>query len=221
MWKSHKWIAELDFVPTSTTDCVSTAVSYMFVMVVEAGSVVLRSKTQESTTSRTTPSGPTDFMHGVHLWCRLHADPYLLTLQYSDRWALLAQTLKKARVEQIWRRGLKLCAAELSFGRQSPALWIVKGMHGELCIHLVMPAGGTDYYRTRLLQRLVQREWRWERRFILIPFFPFCFLLFKVTVSMWLISMFPTSICGIMVGFCFFLYVALPKWWQLSGNLLF
>lgn len=29
---------------------------------------------------------------------------------------------------------------------------------GEICIHLVIPAGGTDFYRTLILQILVQRK---------------------------------------------------------------
>lgn len=66
-----------------------------------------------------------------------------------------------------------ICRWALRLGRVTCTVdW--EEMHGELCIHLVIPAGGTDYYQPLILQRLVQREWQWERRFIRDVFFSVC-----------------------------------------------
>lgn len=78
----------------------------------------------------------------------------------------------------MWLCGLRLDVLCLRRSHLRCALW--SWCTGEICIHLVILAGGTDDYLTPVFQRMVKRK-----RFGL--FFLFCFFLFAslsgVTVS--------------------------------------
>lgn len=60
-------------------------------------------------------------------------------------------------MEEIWLCGLRLDA--LCLRRSHLCCGLGSWCTGEICIHLVIPAGGTDDYLTLILQRPVQRKW--------------------------------------------------------------
>lgn len=97
-------------------------------------------------------------------------------------WRLLfAEIVNRARIEEIRWRGLKLYAAELSAPLdESPVLCIGEEMHGELCIHLVIPAAGMLTIITLILQRLAQRE-RQRQKAMGLEWFIYSLHLFKLS----------------------------------------
>lgn len=144
----------------------------------------------------------------VLTWC------HTPLVDFEERWKIVCalQTFRPVSVacqdiKEIEDRGDLVPWAQ-AICRWAPRLGRVtctvdwEEMHGELCIHLVIPAGGTDYYHTLIL---VQREWQWERRFIWDGVFSFCLHLFKVTLRIWFILMTSTSIF-VMHHFCLGLF---------------
>lgn len=79
---------------------------------------------------------------------------------------------------EIWVCGLRLAALGLQRRHLRCALW--SWCTEEICIHLVIPAGGTDYYLTLILQRPVQRKRDLDCFF---SFFPSVCLFFGVTAD--------------------------------------
>lgn len=75
---------------------------------------------------------------------------------------------------EIWVCGLRLAALGLQRRHLRCALW--SWCTEEICIHLVIPAGGTDYYLTLILQRPVQRKRDLDCFFFL---FSLCLPLFR------------------------------------------
>lgn len=73
-----------------------------------------------------------------------------------DGWLLLAKIWENEDGGDMVVWAQTGCSAP---SEESPALWIGSWCTGEICIHLVIPAGGTDYYLTLILQRPVQRKW--------------------------------------------------------------
>lgn len=77
-------------------------------------------------------------------------------------------------MEKIWLCGLRLNA--LCLWRSHLRCGLGSWCTGEICINLVIPAGGTDYYLTLILQRPVQRK-----RDLDFLFFPPVCIFFGVT----------------------------------------
>lgn len=88
-----------------------------------------------------------------------------------DGWLLLAKIWENEDGGDMVVWAQTGCSAP---SEESPALWIGSWCTGEICIHLVIPAGGTDYYLTLILQRPVQRKWDLDIFFPLHLFQSYC-----------------------------------------------
>lgn len=86
---------------------------------------------------------------------------YLLTLKKTgfvpvEGGDCSLQRFERMRMQEIWLCGLRQDALRLRRSHLHCGLggWCTR----EICIHLVIPAAGTDYYLTLILQRPVQRK---------------------------------------------------------------